>query len=505
MQSSENIVRRHVLLIVIGYVIIVAMLGITSKLGIDNLNDLNERLRNVVQQNNVKARHIDSMRDAIQSRMLYLHTAIHLSDPFEIEDIWELYSYKAGQFIISRDKLNQMSLTDEQKSQLSAQREILAKAQSFLDKVINAVREDDKKTARAFILKAQILNQQVVDDLQKMKETQQLIAETAVSDSAEAMQKARTRIVFLTIAIIIVALIILIVVVIIITRQGKKVSSLLHQLEQANVDLERKVEERTEELLKTRDENVRMGAELAVTHQLQQMILPPEHELEAVVDLSIAAKMSPAEEAGGDYYDVLQYNDQIIIGVGDVTGHGLESSVVMLMVQTAVRTLAVSGETDSVRFISALNKVIYDNLQRIDSYKNLTFILTHYKEGILTLCGQHEELLLIRKGSSEIERIDTINLGFPIGLEENIDAFLETHQVKLNPGDTVVLYTDGIPEAENASGTFYGVDRLCEQISKNIEQPVKVIHDQVIVDLHEHINEHTIFDDITLVVIRRNE
>jgi serine phosphatase RsbU (regulator of sigma subunit) len=70
-------------------------------------------------------------------------------------------------------------------------------------------------------------------------------------------------------------------------------------------------------------------------------------------------------DVGGDYYDVLQQEGTVAVSIGDVTGHGLESGLVMLMNQTAVRALLKSGENDPVRFLNALNRTIYDNVQRI--------------------------------------------------------------------------------------------------------------------------------------------
>jgi serine phosphatase RsbU (regulator of sigma subunit) len=176
----------------------------------------------------------------------------------------------------------------------------------------------------------------------------------------------------------------------------------------------------------------------------------------------------------------------------------------MLMVQTAVRTIAVTGEINPINFLSEVNKIIYDNLQRINSYKNMTLLISHYRNGILTLCGQHEELLLVRNGGQSVERIDTMDLGFPLGLEQNIDTFLATQQIKLEVGDTVILYTDGISEAENEAGEFYGIERLCDQIIAHIKQPVELIHERIVENLHQYIGKQTIYDDITLMVIRRN-
>jgi sigma-B regulation protein RsbU (phosphoserine phosphatase) len=248
-------------------------------------------------------------------------------------------------------------------------------------------------------------------------------------------------------------------------------------------------------------ENLRMSAELEITRQLQQMILPKDPELNQIAGLDIAGFMEPAEEVGGDYYDVLQHNGHIKIGIGDVTGHGLESGVLMIMVQTAVRTLLANNETDPTKFLNALNRTIYDNLQRMNSDKNLSLALLDYQEGTVRLSGQHEEIIVVRSGGS-VERIDTIDLGFPIGLESDITDFVAQTSVKLNPRDVVVLYTDGITEAENMAGMQYGVDRLCEVVSQNWQLSAGEIRQAVIDDLKRHIGQQKIYDDITLLVLK---
>ena len=106
--------------------------------------------------------------------------------------------------------------------------------------------------------------------------------------------------------------------------------------------------------------------------------------------------MAPANEVGGDYYDVLQQNGKVKIGIGDVTGHGLESGVVMIMAQTAVRTLLTVEETDPVKFLNALNQIIYRNTNRMKSPKNMTLSLLEYEGGVMRLSGQHEELIVVR-------------------------------------------------------------------------------------------------------------
>ena len=277
--------------------------------------------------------------------------------------------------------------------------------------------------------------------------------------------------------------------------------------------LEDKVKERTAQLAnaneeitalneKLKQENLRLSAELEVTKQLQQMILPKQEELEKIEGLEIAGFMEPADEVGGDYYDVLQQNGSVKISIGDVTGHGLESGVVMLMAQTAVRTLQESHQTDPVQFLDILNRTIYRNIQRINPYKNLTLSVLDYADGTLSVSGQHEEIIVVR-ATGQVERLDTNYLGFPLGLEEDIADFIAQEQVQLNSGDVVVLYTDGITEAFDINQEQYGLERLCEVVQRNSSLSAEEIRQAVIADVYKHIGSQKVFDDITLVVLKQ--
>jgi len=249
-------------------------------------------------------------------------------------------------------------------------------------------------------------------------------------------------------------------------------------------------------------ENLRLATELEITRKLQQMLLPPTTELEAIAGVDVAGFMEPAEEVGGDYYDVLQAGDRVKISIGDVTGHGLESGVLAIMVQTAVRTLQESEQTDSKKFLDILNRTIYNNVQRMNSDKNLSLSVLDYHQGKLRLSGQHEEAIVVR-ASGEVERIDTIDLGFPIGLDAEIADFVGEASIKLNSGDVVILYTDGITEAEDPNGVQYGLDRLCEVVRRDRHKTSAEIQTLVLEDVRQHISTQTVYDDITLLVLKQ--
>ena len=293
-----------------------------------------------------------------------------------------------------------------------------------------------------------------------------------------------------------------------ITHQ-KQLEFMAQQLQQKNQELERQKQELQaahQEIItlnqKLQQENLRLSAELDVTKKLQQMILPKQEELDLIEGLDIAGFMQPADEVGGDYYDVIQQNGNVKISIGDVTGHGLESGVLMLMTQTAVRTLQESEETNPVKFLDILNRTIYSNIQRINPYRNLTLAVLDYANGTLGVSGQHEDIIIVRTGG-KVERINTTHLGFPLGLEEEISEFIDQKKIQLDSGDVIVLYTDGVTEAYNSHRKQYGLERLCEIVSRNCQKSAQEIRQVVIDDVRRHIGEQKVADDITLVVLKQ--
>ncbi|MEM6429293.1 MAG: SpoIIE family protein phosphatase [Deinococcota bacterium] len=256
------------------------------------------------------------------------------------------------------------------------------------------------------------------------------------------------------------------------------------------------------EMQSYRDQLSQAEAELQITQRIQELLLPADDELAAIRDLDIASYMRPAEQVGGDYYDIMQLGDTVRFGIGDVTGHGLESGLLMLMTQTAVRTLLSSGEHDPKRIINVLNKTVFDNLERMQVDKSLTLSLLDYERGQLRLSGQHEYVLVIREGG-QVETIDTMDLGMPLGLEADISQFIAEKTLELNPGEGVVLFTDGITEAENNSREQFGLTRLTGLIAANWHQPAQAITDVITKAVYDYVDDHIIYDDITLIVFKR--
>jgi len=293
---------------------------------------------------------------------------------------------------------------------------------------------------------------------------------------------------------------------------GTAFNSMAREIREHTEMLEHRVAERTSQLAsandeiqrlydKMKDENLRLGAELDVARKIQMMVMPAPGELDRIPDLDIASYAEPADEVGGDYYDVLYIPGGAKIGIGDVTGHGVESGVLMLMVQSVSRALYERGVTDPREFLDVLNRSIFKNVERTRSDRHLSLAFVDYADDTVTISGQHEEVIVIRQDGT-VERFDTMDLGFPIGLEPDINDFLSSTILPFERGDTMVLFTDGITEAESEDGRLYGVDKLIASARRAHEHGAKKIAAAIIADVRAHIGKQKVHDDITLVVLK---
>jgi len=127
----------------------------------------------------------------------------------------------------------------------------------------------------------------------------------------------------------------------------------------------------------------------------------------------------------------------------------------------------------------------------------MSLAILDYAGGVLKLSGQHEEMIAVR-ADGKFECIDTIDLGFPIGLVEEIGEFIASEEIQLNPGD-MVLYTDGISEAFDINKAQYGLKRLWQMVVENRQRSAQEIREAVIKDVRQYIGAMKVFDDITLV------
>jgi sigma-B regulation protein RsbU (phosphoserine phosphatase) len=247
-------------------------------------------------------------------------------------------------------------------------------------------------------------------------------------------------------------------------------------------------------------ERERLAKEMEIATRIQTSILPRDV---TVAGLEIAASMQAATEVGGDYYDVVPVDDGCWLGIGDVAGHGLPTGLVMLMMQSGIGALARKLPDASPRdLLLALNTMLVDNVRaRLGQHEHATLTLLRYRrDGRLTFAGGHEEILIRRAAGGRVERIATP--GPWVGAKRDISAGTVDSEVRLEPGDLLVLYTDGLTEAQSGdgSGARFGSDRLVALIEERGAESPMVVRDAVLdaVAAFTPVRE----DDITLLVAR---
>lgn len=294
---------------------------------------------------------------------------------------------------------------------------------------------------------------------------------------------------------------------------GAAFTSMSREIKGYTANLEVMVKERTEELQqaldkismlnsKLEDENLRLSAELDVAKRLQLMVLPGQQELARIQDLDIACLMNPADEVGGDYFDCFQSNGSVKFGIGDVTGHGLSAGVIMLMAQTAIKTISLMGERNMRNFLSLVNKVLYSNIMRITEDRSMTLSLIDYQDRTYTVAGQHESLIICRR-DGRVELQDTRDLGLFLGFEPDISKFIDEVKVVLEPGDLLVLYTDGVTEAVDDHNRQFGLERLCEAVASSHTGRAADVLQKVLGRLRAHIGASKVYDDYSIMVIKQ--
>jgi serine phosphatase RsbU (regulator of sigma subunit) len=251
-------------------------------------------------------------------------------------------------------------------------------------------------------------------------------------------------------------------------------------------------------LAQTRRQVADQEHELAIASRIQTSILPRSLEIRG---LDVTARMVPATEVGGDYYDVVPVWDGCWIGIGDVTGHGLNAGLIMLMVQSALAAL-VRQQPDAAprELVRLLNQVVYDNVRkRLGERDHVTFsLLRYHADGRVVFAGAHEELVICRAADGRCERIDTP--GTWLGGMANVDRFTVDSRVQLDDGDLLLLHTDGITESMDQAGEQFGVERLCRVLERNRHLPTDRIRDAMFEAVSAWTGQQV--DDRTVVLAR---
>ena len=248
----------------------------------------------------------------------------------------------------------------------------------------------------------------------------------------------------------------------------------------------------------------RVAAEMDVAQRIQTDILPKNPTLPK---LELACFMAPADEVGGDYYDVYHINDTSWIILGDVAGHGVASGLVMFMVQSIVTTLLQSHNTMTPGELNYLaNIILCKNFERTAEARPMTLVTLSSTDGrTFQMDGSHDGIYIYRAATKEVETHRVDHFPFGIGFVSDLEKELFINEIfTLETDDVLFLCTDGISEAYkngNPKEEQFGDDRLLSFISENAHLNPTIVQEKLLADINAFTN-HIYVDDITFLVIK---
>jgi phosphoserine phosphatase RsbU/P len=240
-----------------------------------------------------------------------------------------------------------------------------------------------------------------------------------------------------------------------------------------------------------------INQELEMARQIQLAILPS--ETPKIQGLDIAARYIPVSAVAGDFYDFIVIDDKHVgILIADVSGHGLPSALVASMLQSALAAQSKHA-SDPASVLSGLNRALYGKFQ--SHFVTAAYLFLDVEDGIAVYgAAGHPPLLHWHKESDGVSEV--LANGLPLGPFP--DASYSAITVGLEPGDRIVLYTDGIVEATNPSGEQFGMKRL-KGILKEASIPTAGQFADAVLDGLAHWTERSPgeshSDDITLLAV----
>lgn len=249
-------------------------------------------------------------------------------------------------------------------------------------------------------------------------------------------------------------------------------------------------------LLASVTEKERLQSEIAIAATIQRNLLPKEGP--TFKGVSFSAHFEPTTSIGGDYYDVFNLDkSRLAVAIGDVSGHGLSTGLVMAMVKAAITTLVEEG-ADETSLFHRLNELVFRSTER-RAFMTLAFTIFDLdRRTIRHTNAGHLYPYLLRKGEPTPISIESPSL--PLGVRANLVT--QTVEVDLKEGDTIVYLSDGIVEAQDENGEPLGFEQLEQLLALHTEASPSAIRDEILDAVAKHSGPRPADDDRTVMIVK---
>lgn len=259
------------------------------------------------------------------------------------------------------------------------------------------------------------------------------------------------------------------------------------------------IQEHIDNITKIIAEKERVATELLVAKNIQASALPdPDGAFSEIPAFDIHASMEPAKEVGGDFYDFFMVDDKHLVTIiADVSGKGVPAALFMMISKLLLKNEATYSLSAKTILEIVNNKLCENNSEQmfVTTWAGILDITT----GIMTCANAGHEFPAIRKGTDGQFELFKDKHGFVLAGMEG--SRYKEYEIKLEPGDAIFVYTDGVAEATNAEDELYGTDRMIQALNADASIGVKERILNMRKDIDDFVKDAPQFDDITMLTL----
>src|SRR5205814_4747303 len=234
---------------------------------------------------------------------------------------------------------------------------------------------------------------------------------------------------------------------------------------------------------------------------IQRILLPA--EAPRVNRFEVSGMIVPAREVTGYYFDYIKVDyERLGVCIADVSGKGVPASLIMAICRSVLRSQAM-GNPSPADVLQKVNRQLYHDIKE-DMFISMAYLVLDLPRGAVTLArAGHDAPLLYKQKEKTVTALKTPGMVVGIDSGDVFDRLTKDVAVPLEPGDCILLYTDGISEALDSEGNEFGLERTTEAFRTSAKQGPQAIVSRLIDELRNFVGSTPQNDDITLIAIRK--
>lgn len=257
----------------------------------------------------------------------------------------------------------------------------------------------------------------------------------------------------------------------------------------------------TEVIYLEASEKKRLDHDLEIARDIQSILLPSMPPDFPGFDLS--GVNIPARQVSGDYFDYIRVDEEHLgVVIADVSGKGVPASLIMAMCRSVLRSEA-TGRHSAAEVLRRVNAQLYPDIKE-DMFISMAYMILNARTGAVTLArAGHDAPLLCRAPIRDVEKLAPKGMALGIDSGEVFNRVIEDFEVRLQPEDCILLYTDGTTEAMDDSGLEFGLERVVHGLQAEASHGAREVVSRLSDELRQFVGNNPNYDDVTMIAIRK--